>query len=464
MARSSKKALQAKKKDGKSRDVFESASSHSRDSLDVSAWFDTRFLIDGETGQCFDDCLSERGWYEKVPPADPLQAEALLEKAEGLPAPDRMFQRAEAFEMLRLSCRTGWRAEESCALLGSYLTRSDDEAEFKEGMAWLEECLEYRNFTAVLESVDRIVREQASRTRCTRALALLERAIKAGSAEAVYRKGLYVFLGLWGEQKQGIKLLRKAGKKGVADAWSSLAEIHLFGLCGIRADIKKALSLVRKGDKRGSRKARFWRLLIEFGVFSRKTKARDCPAGSRKKAARELGALISKNDSEFGSFGIVLDRMLRLGAVKIGVRPAAVSHNSGKPHPERDFEELMEDSVQLSGLCLEALQHCQVSFAAFFAYALKKISRTVYGRFYAGALAARLMMRQSTSAAEAPKVLKLYLKKLPESLHLFSGWAVPEQEDRLEEWRRTMRLARGSIVKAEAEDPDFFAAGFTIGT
>ena len=401
-------------------------------------------------------------------------AARLLEGAQDLPKEEKAAQMQEAYALLREKGMGDDQRISSCALLGRYLTLSDNDKEFQEGMDWLDKCLD-ECFARGLASVDLIVSrvtdsaetvllQQASPQRRAQALKLLDRMAGAGSAHAMRLKGIVSLMGLCGREarEQGIEMLLEAGQRGDKEAWTALAEIYAFGLCGFGTDLRQALLMAMEGDKAGSEKARFLRALLELGEFSEE--------GSEKpkflRALLKLGGL-SKPDASIADLvrdprtsamallefaprdddmGTFLARMVWLGASDLRSKVAPLVSLSEKPHPAHDFEALVSDSVLFSQTCVTALACGQIPLAAFCVHVLKKISRTEYCQFYVGPLAVMLGMSMDASAAEVIGFLNEYLAGLPESICRFLRDREEDDSDlelKFSAWLEHMRAAVG---------------------
>ena len=373
-------------------------------------------------------------------------ARCLLDEAEELPEPQSSAKKQEACALLRENVRENRRTEESRAVLGMHLISSDDDKEFMEGMACLKKSLSFDDYLLATDCVEKIVVEQTSPKRRALALKLLDSIAAAGCGYALFVKGLYCLAGMYGEagREEGIELMQKAGQKGKKDAWGIAAGVCLFGCCGIRANTKKALLMAIEGDERDNKDSRLWRLLIELGEFSRPAKSLEGLVRDPKKAAWEMDVLL--NSKKGGPFLILMDRLVWLGAAQV-CSTASLHHTAKKPHPVQKFDELMDDAVMLARLCVEALKHAMASYAAFYAYALKRLSRTVYGRFYVGALAAWLDLPFGSSLSAVLKVLQDYQKELPESFYRWKNWEDPGLKARLAAWRREMTAIKSQICR-----------------
>ena len=371
--------------------------------------------------------------------AGSLYAKLLFAEAMHLPEPEKKAKMQEACAIVRKNSSKDRRPAESFLLLGHYLTRSDDEAEFKEGMACLKKCLAYNDDEFVLDNISRIVLRQPSAKRRAMALKLLEGMAKAGTAGALYLKGLYSLMGMFGEEakKQGAGLLLEAGQKGAKDAWGALAAVYALGLCGCRANSRKALEMAAAGDEAGSENAHVWRILLELGAFFKKAEPADGLGRDPRTTARDLGALLDRNS---GMLMNLAGRLIWLDAVDLRSTAEPFYHFPDKPSPVQDFDDLIDDGIQFAMICESALKCGTVPLAAFAAHALKKISLTEYERFYTGALAVRLGLAHDASAAKVIRFLKEYIQGLPESFFQFRDKEEdPGLEERTAAWKRHLR-------------------------
>ena len=379
----------------------------------------------------------------------------LLDEAQSLPKEEKAAQRQEAFALLR---EKGMKDDKlrtaSLALLARYLTSSDDDKEFAEGLDCLDKCLDEcsakdqsdPSHGAAAGCIELILKEHASPQRRARALKFLDRMVRAGIAQGMRLKGVCCLMGMCGKDagEQGLKLLLEAGQKGAREAWSTLAGIYALGLYGCRVNIKKALTMAIEGDKAGSEDAHIWRIFLELGEFSKASKSIAGLIRPPKTSAQDLGGLIERND---GVLMNIMGRMIWLDATDLRAKAAPFASLPEKPHPAYSFDELIHDAVLFSQLIVAALQNGNVATAAFAVHSLKKISKTEYGQFYMGALAVRLGMSYA-SDAKVFQFLKEYFQGLPESMYRFMGKEEdPELEEKMKAWAAYMRLFN---------NPDFY--------
>ena len=371
-----------------------------------------------------------------------LYACCLLVEAQGLSGQEKNERMQEGYAILRENCRKKSQLEKSCTLLGSCLVRSDDDKEFKEGMACLKKCLGSAKSDVPVWGAVQVVVEQKPPKRRAQALALLDAAARTGSAEALYWRGLYTLMGMYGQEarKDGIELLMTAGQKGKTEAWAELAGLYALGLYGCRVNSRKALLMAIEGSEKGSGICRLFRVLLEFGEFSRAVKSTADLVREPRTSAGELDWILDEVDSTFTD---VVDDMLWLEATEVSAK--IVPYYTGanvKPHPVSDFQQLVEAAADFSGKCAAALKKGQILFAGFCAHALKKISRTEYGMFYSGALAVRLGLPHDASAAEVLRFLNRYLADLPESFYQFKDREEdPDLEKKTAAWTEYLRNA-----------------------
>ena len=368
-----------------------------------------------------------------------LYAIMLVEEALRLPQPEQKAKLQESYAILRENCQEGRYPEKAYTALGCYLIRSDDEAEFKEGMACLKKSLVYQDFEITMECASYLVMEQPSPKRRAQGLKLLDRMVKAGSLDALYFKGCYTLMGMYGKEarKEGIDLLLKAAEEGDERAWAALAETYAFGLYGFRANTRKALSMAIEGDKSGSESAHFWRVLLEVGELSKASKSIADLVRDPQTSARELAGLIGRSKDAATN---IHDRMIWLDASDLRSKILPYYPLPEKPHPAEDLEMLIDDGIWNAEFCVYALKHGHVPTVAFAVHALKKISQTEYSRFYMGALAVRLGMPYA-SDTRVFQYLKDYLQGLPESFFEFRDKEEdPDLQKKLAQWTDHMHI------------------------
>ncbi len=372
-----------------------------------------------------------------------LYGHCLLAESRELPQPERNEKLQEGYAILREVCRNKKHQKKARMILGNYLVRSDDDKEFKEGIACLKKCLSLGEVNIPVWTASMIVLDQPSSRRRAQALDLLDAAALAGSAEAVCWRGVYTLMGMYGQEsrKYGIGFLLTAGKQGVKEAWLELAGLYALGLYGFRANPKRALAMAIEGCRAGDNLCRLFRVLIELGEFSKAAKAAAGMVRDVKTTVHELDELLEMGDGFTG----VVDDMLWLEATDVCGRTAPYFKNdAGRPDPAADFDDLAENGIAFAQNCVTAMRGGKVLFAAFCAHALKKISRTVYGRFYVGAMAVCLGMPQNAPASDVIGFLNEYLTMLPESFDFFR---LRKEDSALEEklaaWTEHMRAAVG---------------------
>ena len=386
--------------------------------------------------------------------ASRLYAFILFSESRDLPQPERDAALQECYEVLRADCREGREPERANAMLGSYLVMSDDEEEFQEGVDCLKKCLACGDLDTPTDCAVVIVEGSSSQQRIAQGLKLLDAAYKKGDTWAKYLKGLYSLTGLYGkeEREQGAGLLLEAGKMGQAAAWGELAAAYTFGLYGFRVNLRKALSMAVEGDERGDENSHFLRLLLEVGEFSKNARP---PAGTSRgteTAAMELGEYLEECDN-----GLIdaMDALLWLHATEVSGRMEPFYDLGRLPHPVGAFEHLAGAGLKLAAECVDALRDSMIPDAAFYLHVYTKISRTVYGRFFIGALAVRLGMAPDAPDAAVLKVLKDYLKGLPESYCKFRDWeGVPDLNDKMDGLVNYLLGIRSEICAQAGISPD----------
>ena len=359
-------------------------------------------------------------------------ARLLLREAQDLPQQEKSSRMQEAYGILRENCREHRQAAESYALLGQYLTQSDDDQEFQEGMDCLQKCLAYNNFEEPLECVPDIVERQRSHERCVQALGLLELMVQKGNARAKFLKGAYCLMGLCGGEdrkrrwEQGLALLLEAAQNGQTAAWGELAAVYALGICGVRQSLKKALDMAEAGERAGDDSSRFWRMLIELGEFSKQPKSASGRMRGPDIAAMEFCEFLAGRDSFFIR---IMDDLLWVGAAKVSGRARRLYDLGRMPSLVKDYRDLMDNAIESSRLCAAALKFGQVTTVGFYLYALKRFIGTKYGRLYASAAAVRMGMSADTSPAAVVKALQDYLKEMPESYCKFRDKNIDEDPD-----------------------------------
>ena len=372
-----------------------------------------------------------------------LHAVCLFDEIQELPPSEAEAKMQEACAALREACKEGRCPEKAYLALGGCLVSSDDEEEFKEGIACLGKSLVYKDFESVLGWVGSIVMNQKSPQRRAQALKLLDSMIEAGSTGAIRQKGIYFLMGLYGREarEQGIELLLEAGQKGDKDAWSYLAAVYALGLCGFCTDLRQALLMAIEGDKAGSEEAHIWRIFLELGEFSESSESIADLRRHPNTSARNLIYCVKKGGSMLMS---IMETMIWLDATDLRSKVAPLFQLPDKPHPAGDFDELAHRGIQLAQACVQALKSGQLPLAAFCAHALKKISRTEYCQFCVEPLAVLLGMPQDASPAEVTGFLDEYLAGLPESFCQFRDRAEdPDLEAKLAAWAEHLRAAVG---------------------